>query len=432
MRIAYFSPFPPKQTGIALYSEELVSELRKLVSVDCYDFNNDHANDPSTGFGDFAPSGRISALHACDAVLYHLGNNPHFHLDILETLRLWPGIVVLHDIVLYYLFAGLGNAGLVKHLWMVEGRNGTDLLTELLDTSLDRDILRYPHPERHPLTSAVFPYATRIIVHNKSARDRIIKMGYTGAIDVIPHLVFPSADTGLSSEKIGQLRCQHGISSDEVVVGCLGFIGPTKRIAQVCQALRTLEDHLKFRFLIVGEGPDVDRLIDDSGLTEVTIRTGFVDATEFSSYLGLTDILVNLRYPSMGESSGTLTRAMNLGKPAIVTRDGAFAELPDEAVYKIDVGPNEARDLATAIRTLVGDPALRTRMGKHAQKYAQDTLNASKIARQFTLAIGQDIKERAQKSLIADAICGKGAALTAGMLQSSIARALPDHLQPIF
>ncbi len=431
MKVAYFSPFPPKQTGIATYSNHLVRELRNLMPVDCYDFHNERADDPSTTFGDFARFGRVSDLRRYDAVVYHVGNNPHFHLDILKILRHWPGIVVLHDVVVYYLFAGLGTPGLLKYLWIVEGDNGLDSLKEIVDNSTGHDILCYPHPERHPLTSALFPYATHIIVHNRSAKEQILKMGYTGPIDVIP-LAFPSADAELNAKELEKLRQKHGITSDELVIGCFGFIGPTKRIAQVCRALSTLREHLKFRFLVVGEGENVRPAIENAGLTEAAICTGFVEDAQFSQYLGLTDIVVNLRYPSMGESSLTLLRAQTLGKPVIVTRDATFAELSDEIAWKIDTGPNEEGDLAAAIETLARDPCARARMGEAARRYVETTLDGARIARQFKRAIESNIKRRAQNSLAFDSSSGKGVELAADMLRRSLTRAVPEHLPKYF
>jgi glycosyltransferase involved in cell wall biosynthesis len=305
-------------------------------------------------------------------------------------------------------------------------------LKEIVDNPTGHNILCYPHPERHPLTSALFPYATHIIVHNRLAKERIFKMSYTGPIDVIPHLAFHSTDAELNAKELEKLRQKHGITSDELVIGCFGFINPTKRIAQICRALSTLKEKLKFRFLIVGEGEDVRPAIENAGLRKVTVRTGFVEDDQFSRCLGLTDIVVNLRYPSMGESSGTLIRALTMGKSAIVTRDAAFAEFPDETVYKIDVGPNEERDLAAAIESLARDPSSRARMGEAARRYVETTFDGARIARQFQRAIESNIKRHAQNSLAFDSSSGKGVELAADMLRRSLTRAVPGHLPKYF
>ena len=50
------------------------------------------------------------------------------------------------------------------------------------------------------------------------------------------------------------------------------------------------------------------------------------------SLMAACDVLVNLRYPTMGETSGSVIRALGLAKPLLVSDVGWFSELPDDAV----------------------------------------------------------------------------------------------------
>jgi glycosyltransferase involved in cell wall biosynthesis len=432
MKIAYFSPFPWQRTGVALYSDQLVRELQKLMQVDCYDFGNESSGPDDLVVADFGKEGRISQLTGYEAVIYQLGNNPHYHLNIYYTLRQVPGIIVLHDIVLYYLFAGLGRDGLAKHLWLNYGRAVADDVETIVGDSPERDILRYRAPEKYPLTASIFPYATRIVVHNRTARDHLLGLGCKQPIHVIPHLAFPSADLPATETELAALREQHSIREEEVIIGCLGFIGPTKRIGQVCLALAQLKGKVKFRFLIVGEGDDLSANVKEAGLTDLVIRTAFVDARAFSLYLQLTDLVVNLRYPSMGESSGTLTRAMMLSKPCIVSDDAAFADLPADSVVKIGLGSSEVRDLAAAIEHLGLDKKARAALGAAGRFYAATELSPAKIALQFKRVIEASVAETAQEKLVADAREGHGTDVVAGLLRDAIGRNVPPHLRGHF
>ena len=62
------------------------------------------------------------------------------------------------------------------------------------------------------------------------------------------------------------------------------------------------------------------------------------------SLMAACDVLVNLRYPTMGETSGSVIRALSLGKPLVVSDVGWFAELPDDVVLKVPVDEYEVRD----------------------------------------------------------------------------------------
>ena len=56
------------------------------------------------------------------------------------------------------------------------------------------------------------------------------------------------------------------------------------------------------------------------------------------------DVLVNLRSPTMGETSGSVIRGLALGKPMLVSDVGWFSELPDGVALKIPVDDYEVRD----------------------------------------------------------------------------------------
>src|SRR5438046_10629951 len=60
-------------------------------------------------------------------------------------------------------------------------------------------------------------------------------------------------------------------------------------------------------------------------------------------------VLVNLRSPTMGETSGAVIRGLGLGKPMLVSDVGWFAELPDDVALKIPVDELEVPTIAAAL-----------------------------------------------------------------------------------
>ncbi len=76
------------------------------------------------------------------------------------------------------------------------------------------------------------------------------------------------------------------------------------------------------------------------------------------------DVHVNLRSPTMGETSGTAIRALTLGKPLVVSDVGWFAELPDDVALKVPVDAHEVDTLAAALELLAERPDVRERMGE--------------------------------------------------------------------
>ena len=80
------------------------------------------------------------------------------------------------------------------------------------------------------------------------------------------------------------------------------------------------------------------------------------------------DVLVNLRSPTMGETSGSVIRGLSLGKPMLVSDVGWFSELPDGAALKIPVDEFEVATIAGALE-LAADHAAE--LGAAARAYVR-------------------------------------------------------------
>ena len=76
------------------------------------------------------------------------------------------------------------------------------------------------------------------------------------------------------------------------------------------------------------------------------------------------DACLNLRAPTMGETSGSVVRQLSLGKPVVVSDVGWFSELPDEVALKIPVDEREVETLHAALELLATRPEVRRAMGR--------------------------------------------------------------------
>ena len=55
----------------------------------------------------------------------------------------------------------------------------------------------------------------------------------------------------------------------------------------------------------------------------------------FVDWAATADVVLNLRYPTLGETSGAALRVMAAGRPLVVFDHGWYGELPDEAAVKV-------------------------------------------------------------------------------------------------
>ncbi len=384
MRIAYFSPLPPKKTGIATYSHHLSRALAEQCELDFFDVGPAEAPVPGAPIHDYGERPELLLeLGRYDAILYHLGNNPHFHLDIYRALLFKPGIVVLHDAILYFLIAGLERGGMLREFLYNYGVSRIAEFFRIEQESPCGDVLRYGEPARYPLVKRVLERANGIVVHSETTAALVRSAGYSGVLEVIPHLIYPSMLAPVEPADAQATRAELGIRDGEVLIGCFGFIGPPKRLPVVFQALAAIAGQLDYKLLIVGEGDDIAPLITQHGLGDRVILQGFVEDARFQRLLKATDILVNLRYPSMGEASGPLSQAMAGGVPAIVSDHAWFAELPGDTVCKVGIGPSESADLARALLDLGHHADRRAAMAAAARAYTLRHCAPEVVARRY-------------------------------------------------
>ena len=119
-------------------------------------------------------------------------------------------------------------------------------------------------------------------------------------------------------------------------------------------------------------GFDLDRRLQRLGLDGGgLVREGFVDESRLWGLMKACDVHVNLRWPTMGETSGTAIRALALGKPLVVSDVGWFAELPNDVALKVPVDDDEVDTLVAALDLLTARPDVRAAMGAAALDLAR-------------------------------------------------------------
>src|SRR5262249_4578521 len=128
------------------------------------------------------------------------------------------------------------------------------------------------------------------------------------------------------------------------------------------------------KLILVGEThPEfpVTDIVRSLGLTRHVRLLGYTPIEDFTGYLGACDIILNLRYPTVGESSGTLLRSLGLGKAVLVSAVGSFQEFPDEICLKVPVDGGEEDALVEYLNLLVSRPDVASAMGRRARQWVE-------------------------------------------------------------
>jgi glycosyltransferase involved in cell wall biosynthesis len=365
MKVAYFSPLPPEKTGIADYSALLLPALRERIDVEV------------------VGRGRKRPPRGTDVALYQIGNNPDAHAWIIDALRRRPGVVVLHDFVLHHLVAGMTIGRRDGHGYLDAMEHDHGVVGRLLAHGvLDKRIppLWESRPEEFPLASFVLGHATAVIVHSRFVHDLVRGAGFSGPVSVVPHPAWPVPK--VAPERV----------ADGVVVGCFGIVNQSKRVPELLDAVaRVRSSHPNLTLLLVGPtspGFDLDRRLQRLGLVdEGVVREGWIDESRLWALMAGSDVLVNLRHPTMGETSGSVVRGLSLAKPLVVSDVGWFAELPAETALKVPPDEDEVATLAAALELLVSRPDVRATMGAAAADLAAREHDLHRVADLYVAAL---------------------------------------------
>jgi glycosyltransferase involved in cell wall biosynthesis len=190
----------------------------------------------------------------------------------------------------------------------------------------------------------------------------------------MPHHVSPRvADNDALSQ--AEARRRLGLPQQLPVLLSLGFVTAPKQVGLVLRALARLRaEGLDFRYVIAGalDGSlGIPELVESLGLGGMVRLTGWLDEAEFFTQARAADLLVNLRFPVGGESSGTLARALGMGLPALVFDLGPSAEWPDEAVFKLPFRADPLPGLTAMLGRLLADRAGLAAQGSRARLIAR-------------------------------------------------------------
>ncbi len=327
-RIAWFTPLSPVASGIALYNEELLSVLGQTWPIDV--FVDGYTPTTLTTFGRLRifPAKRFERLdrrNSYGSIVYQFGNSPaHAYMYDLALRR--PGIIVLHDTVLHHLRLSMvarrgGAKSYLAEMATQYGEAGAHAASQVLQGRLSRELFEFP------MSEGLIRSAKHIVVHSQFAANQVRNWVPEARISVVPMGI-----------KLPPLIDQHdarlllGLQDDIVILSSITAVNPYKRLDVVLRALSRVRKRAAVLMLVAGNVSShvpLGRWISVYGLDGIVERLGFVDDRTARVLAAASDILVNLRYPTAGETSASLLRLMAAGKPVVVSDAGSFRELPD-------------------------------------------------------------------------------------------------------
>ena len=366
------SPLPPERSGVADHTALLLSPLAERVDLEVF------TRDPERSTRAIRPGLPLRRYHEHrpdpDRVaVYQLGNHAAHHAEIYAQARAHPGIVVLHEYVLHDLVrdcavAAGGNRAYHEELRYALGRSG-ERLAAALGTGGER-----PSPFAWPLFERAVDASRAVIVHSRAARDRIVKSRPLARVRVAPLALPPPADWSAGA---AALRQELEVPPSAAVIGAFGVAAAAKRLDVVLRAFtRLAREHADCMLLIAG--PESKHFLrETAGLpSELEPRVRVLDRVSIDrlqAAMAATDVALNLRHPTGGETSSTCLRLLGLGRAVIVSDTGWFAEIPADCCARISIDALEEPELDAVLATLLARPDLRRALGENGARWARTT-----------------------------------------------------------
>lgn len=231
---------------------------------------------------------------------------------------------------------------------------------------------------KNAIKHVVFRLSAGTLSAGSQGREYAMRFGTAGGnARILRHVI--DADrfrTGawLGVHKRNVLREALGVGG--VVFTYVGHLWERKGMSDLLQAYSSLKEAHEFpmSLLLIGDGPDEATLraaVADHGIRDV-IFAGFRQSTELPELLGASDVFV---FPTLGDAYGLVVdEAMAAGLPVICTSAaGEIGERIEDGVSGFIVAPSDAAGLASRMRRLGMDEALRKRLGENARRAMYDS-----------------------------------------------------------
>ncbi len=360
LKVAYLSTYPPKECGIATYTQDLVQSISNIFVT----------SSPTI----IAINDRGSYYNYSPLVKFQIDR------DEVETYIKAADFINDSDIDIvnlqheYGLFGGTWGEYILTFLERVEKPVITTLHT----------ILPNPGPDAKRVLDGILRFSDHAVVMARvgiGLLEQIYDI-FGDKAQYIPHGCpnVPFIDSNSIKEGLGL--------QNRVVLSTFGLISRGKGIEYAIKALpQVSKDEAKVLYLVIGEThPEVRKhegesyrqslldIVSELGLEKnVRFVNRFLEKSELIRYLQATDIYI-LPYPNKDQiSSGTLLYALSTGK-AIVTTPFLHAEevISDGAAMRCELRDPES--IADSVKSLLRYDDIHNRYERRAYQYSREMI----------------------------------------------------------
>jgi glycosyltransferase involved in cell wall biosynthesis len=369
VKLEIWSPLPPTPSGVAAHVAEVLPRLRDRVDVSVIvERPADVEAGALSGVEARSPDGSDpKALR-----LYELGNSHHHGFVYREALRC-PGVLRLHEWSLHDLV-----------LWETHFRGDDGAYERLMSEAYGARGRLVAHQvlggHKTPLLESMYPLSEHVVAGCRAvvattaltcSRAAAVRPGLP-TIHLPLHALPPVVRVPSREEARNALALPAGA----FVVTAPGLVNPLKGLdVSLRSAGRLRRRGVPLHFVVAGRNEPqlpLESWAREAGLVGAFELTGWLSLADFARHIAAADVVLALRFPTLGEASAVLLRAMAVGRPAIVTAGTpADVEFPEGVVVPVDPGRYEEAELEAQLELLFRRPDVGERIGQRARLHVR-------------------------------------------------------------
>jgi glycosyltransferase involved in cell wall biosynthesis len=174
-------------------------------------------------------------------------------------------------------------------------------------------------------------------------------------------------------------------------------------------------------------------LIRRNGLYRHVFVHGFVSDTKLSELLDRADLGINLRYPSMGEASGSLLRMWEHALAAMVTKVGWYSALPADCVAFVEQ-QRESEDIQRHLRDFAAAPEKYAKIGLRGHHRVINRHTPQQFAEALLRLTGELNQQQLAREIhgLAARVAGKIRGLEPEHMRGGVSTRVAKHLDELF
>jgi glycosyltransferase involved in cell wall biosynthesis len=195
---------------------------------------------------------------------------------------------------------------------------------------------------------------------------------------------------------LGQWRKINGFDETDFIALYAGILGHAQGLEIILNAANSLKDNTNIKWVIVGTGPEKQKLIDYKA--ELKLENVFffdaVSKTEMPSIIAAADVaVIPLKRLELfkGAIPSKIFESLAMKKPILLGVEGEAKEI---FISKGKCGlafiPEDAQSLADAAYSLSIQPDLLEQLGLQARKYVSEVFDRDKIATRLAVFLKEE------------------------------------------